>query len=221
LAVIDNPGGSEALGATGPVHIGDGCVTMTQSNGNVLLLVWHSAEVRWDENDREITFTSALAARAEPIILRDGDIITVGGESLQDDVPVERNLDWLATPNASCNGERWAVSSAQVPAQHEIAESGRLLFYVIADAIEVDEEGRPVPSGQGVGLTQSCEADAFVGVGEGRVSVILQSGIATPIEVGEEIIDATNDGHWRVYRDGEGHLRFGCDPNSWTIIHTE
>jgi hypothetical protein len=86
---------------------------MTRANGNGLLLVWHSREIRWDEQDREISFMSATAADAQPLTIRDGDTITVGGESLQDDVPVERNLVWLATPNASCSGEQWAVSSVE------------------------------------------------------------------------------------------------------------
>ena len=111
LAVIESPGGSDALGGTGPVHIDDDCVTMTLSNGDILLLIWHAAEVRWDEQEQEITFSSAASPDAEPITIRDGDTITVGGASLEGDVPVERNLSWLATPNPACGGELWAVDS--------------------------------------------------------------------------------------------------------------
>ena len=112
LAVIDALGGSDARGGVGPVRIEDNCVTMTRENGDVLLLIWHSREVSWDEADREITFSSAAVADAKPITIRDGDTITVGGESLQnDEPPVTRNLVWLATPNATCDGAPWAVSS--------------------------------------------------------------------------------------------------------------
>jgi hypothetical protein len=112
LAVFDDPGTGAvlALGGTGPIHIEDACVTMTLPNGEALLLVWRSAEVRWDENQREITFSSKAVADAAPITIRDGDTITVGGESLQDHVPVTRNLVWLATPQASCEGRQWAVN---------------------------------------------------------------------------------------------------------------
>ena len=111
LAVIDGLGGEDALGGTGPVHIGDSCVTMTRSNGEVLLLIWHAPEVGWDEQSREITFNSAADPGAAPITIRDGDTITVGGASLQDDEPVTRDLVWLATPQETCSGEPFAVSS--------------------------------------------------------------------------------------------------------------
>jgi len=108
LAVIEGLGGDDALGGTGCVRIDDRCVTMTLSNGETLLLVWHASEVRWDEEDREITFSSVRGS--EPIKIRDGDIITVGGAGLGNDVPVERDLLWLSPPHESCTGEPWAVS---------------------------------------------------------------------------------------------------------------
>ena len=81
----------------------------------MLLLIWHANEVRWDDENREIIYSSAADPDARPITIRDGDTITVGGESLIDDEPVERNLDWLATPHASCSGEAWAVSGLTKP----------------------------------------------------------------------------------------------------------
>ncbi|MCH8200801.1 MAG: hypothetical protein IIB85_02640 [Chloroflexi bacterium] len=116
MAVIDNLGGDAALGGIGPVRIEDNCVTMTRENGDVVLLIWHAAEVRWDEEDREIIYSSAAYPDAQPITIRDGDTITVGGSSLLDDEPVTRApLPWLATPHPSCSGEPWAVSFLTKP----------------------------------------------------------------------------------------------------------
>lgn len=83
---------------------------MTRENGDLVLLIWHAVEVRWDEQDRTITYSSTADPDGQPITIREGDTITVGGESLLSDEPVERNLVWLATPHASCEGEAWMVS---------------------------------------------------------------------------------------------------------------
>ena len=115
LAVIENPGGSLARGGIGPVHIEENCVRMTLESGDALFLIWYEAQVTWDESTREITFTSLAEPDAEPITIKDGDTITVGGESLIGDEPVERHLDWLATPHASCDGEAWMVSGLTKP----------------------------------------------------------------------------------------------------------
>lgn len=130
LAVFEDPGtgAALALGGTGPIHIEDACVTMTLINGESLALVWRSAEVRWNEEDREITFTSAAVADAKPITIRDGDIITVGGASLEDDVPVTRNLAWLATPQASCEGRQWIVTVLTKPQCDDPLPAGDVAF---------------------------------------------------------------------------------------------
>lgn len=103
-------GGHEALGGSGPVRIEDECVTLTSSNGNVLLLVWLSADVTWDEDEREITFAPSEGL---PTSIRDGAILTVGGSSLtsQDGDPVAREITWSAEPDESCAGERFIVNS--------------------------------------------------------------------------------------------------------------
>lgn len=88
---------------------------MTRENGDVLLLVWHAADVSWDGHNQEITFSSSAFPDEQPITIQDGDTITVGGESLIGDEPVERDLDWLATPHASCEGQAWAVSGLTKP----------------------------------------------------------------------------------------------------------
>ena len=123
MAVIDGWEGRQALGGTGPIDIGKSCVTMTLANGEVLMLVWGSRQVGWDEEEREIAFTSAGVGHAEPIIIHDGDVITVGGASLLSDEPVTRAplawlaapLAWLAAPHPSCSGEPWAVSGLTKP----------------------------------------------------------------------------------------------------------
>lgn len=82
---------------------------MTSEDGTRFLLIWHAAEVEWDPESRTITYTSFGNPGNETVSIRDGDIISAGGESLGDDVPVERNLDWLATPDPTCSGVPWAV----------------------------------------------------------------------------------------------------------------
>lgn len=111
LAVVDNPGGSDARGGMGPVRITDNCVTMMRENGENMVLIWHAAEVHWDEGKQEITYSSASEPEAEPITIREGDTIEVGGEALVGDEPVQRGLEWLATPHPSCGGEAWIVST--------------------------------------------------------------------------------------------------------------
>jgi len=112
LAVFRTDGGLDARGGTGPIHIGNECVTLTNESGQNLLLVWSQqeggGEVAWNEEEREITFRSAGDS---PVTMRDGDVITVGGANVVGDVPIERDLDWLAPPHQSCTGEQWMVSS--------------------------------------------------------------------------------------------------------------
>ena len=113
LAVIEGVGGADALGGTGQIDIGRSCVTMTRSNGDMLLLVWKSSQVSWDEEQREIVLLGSNDM--VPPRIKDGDVITIGGASLQDDQPVARELSWLATPDPSCAGEQWSVSSVAIP----------------------------------------------------------------------------------------------------------
>jgi hypothetical protein len=110
LAVVEGPGGGpDARGGKGPLHITATCVTMTRENGETVLLIWQSADVRWNELSQEITFASVAQLDAGPITLHDGDTITIGGARL-DNLPAETQSGWLATPQPGCDGERWFVS---------------------------------------------------------------------------------------------------------------
>ncbi len=89
---------------------------MTLANDKVLMLLWQSGQVGWDEEEREIAFFSAGVGHAESIIIHHGDVITVGGSSFQDDEPVTRGpVPWLATPHPSCSGEPWSVNQLTKP----------------------------------------------------------------------------------------------------------
>ncbi|HEY5625851.1 MAG TPA: hypothetical protein VIT93_05125 [Dehalococcoidia bacterium] len=88
---------------------------MTVENGDVLLLVWRADEVLWDESERLIAYTNAAGPDATPIMIRDGDTITVGGELLEDGAPISGNLIWLATPRETCNGRAWLVNGLTTP----------------------------------------------------------------------------------------------------------
>lgn len=105
--------------------------------------------------------------------------------------------------------------------QDQISESGRLLFYVIADAIPVDDSGKIVPGASFRAVSQSCEADALVQLDDGRVSSISRQGTATDIGIGDEVLGDISFGQHKVYRDNHGDLHLGCDPASWTIISVD
>lgn len=109
LAVFADATGDQARGGRGPIDIGEDCVTLLNENGESVLLVWSSAEVQWDDSAREIIYTSFGNRDNETVTIRDGDVITIGGSSLGDDYPVDRNLTWLATPAPDCPGEPWGV----------------------------------------------------------------------------------------------------------------
>ena len=89
---------------------------MTLANDDVLLLIWRSDDVLWNEQSREVIYSSAFYPDAQPIAIRDGDTITVGGASLLSDEPVTMPpLPWLATPHPSCSGEPWSVGGLTKP----------------------------------------------------------------------------------------------------------
>lgn len=91
---------------------------------------------------------------------------------------------------------------------------GRIELPVHADYVPVDEKGRPAP-GTGGGLERVCEVDALVVVTDGRISEVKQKG-ANRVDVGEQLTSAAA-GYTGVYRDKQGKLREGCDPESWQL----
>lgn len=103
----------------------------------------------------------------------------------------------------------------------ELADSGRLLYYVITDYLPIDQSGAVIEGASGGALFQSCEADGLILIDGGRVSTISQQGDATDLIPSEEVLGATPEGLHKVYRDNNGDLRFGCDPDSWTILSVD
>jgi hypothetical protein len=115
LAVIedDGSGQSDALGGTGTVTIGERCVEL-DVQGTRRLLVWRSADVRWDSAARSIVF----ASRGErPIMITNRTNITVGGEELPTDDPAGggstagARVRWLAAPDDRCSTDIFIVHS--------------------------------------------------------------------------------------------------------------
>lgn len=111
-------------------------------------------------------------------------------------------------------------SASQAVTSDDLADSGRLLFYVIADAVPVDDSGNIVPDSFRA-VYQSCEADALVQLADGRVSSVSRQGTTTDLGVGDEVVGDISSGEHKVYRDNNGNLRLGCDPDSWTVINTD
>lgn len=121
-----------------------------------------------------------------------------------------------AVPTATASAKP-AVSPIE-----EIAESGRLQFYVLADVATLDENGK---IDGGYAAHQTCEADAVVKMSEGRISEVVKAGTAESsisISTGE-IVAGSGSGDLlnTVYRDDNGDIRLGCDPDSWTVLGVE
>lgn len=132
---------------------------MLRENGETLVLVWHSAEVTWNAESRTITYTSFGNRNDETVTIRDGDIITVGGESLADDVPVERNLIWLATPHPTCPGEPWAVFGVtkETTAVPEPGPKPEPWDELVKNAVLAESSLRPVFDGKVAGVDYTWE----------------------------------------------------------------
>ena len=117
LAVIEDSGGgqSDALGGTGTVIVGARCVEL-DVQGTRRLLVWRSADVRWDPTTRAIMF----APRGQPpIVISGGTHITVGGEALPTDEPAgggqptAAGVRWLAPPHDQCATDVFIVHAVR------------------------------------------------------------------------------------------------------------
>jgi hypothetical protein len=114
LAVVEDEGGdqSDALGGAGRVIIGERCVEL-DVQGTRRLLVWRSADVRWDPASRSIVF----ALRGQPsITIGNNTDVTIGGEALPTDAPGGGNppaagVRWLAAPDDRCSRDGFIVHS--------------------------------------------------------------------------------------------------------------
>lgn len=117
LAVIEDNGGgqSDALGGTGTVIVGERCVEL-DVQGTRRLLVWRSADVRWDSAASSIVFAPQ---GKQPIVIRNGTNITIGGEALPTDdpagdgKPTAAGVRWLATPDDQCSTNVFIVHSVR------------------------------------------------------------------------------------------------------------
>ena len=111
--------------------------------------------------------------------------------------------------------------TAPSPTPNNLTETGRLLFPIHIDGARMDESGQPIP-GEDVLIHQTCEADALAVLKDGRVIGLQSEGTADSITVGERLKGlALHEGAHPVYRDANGDLRFGCDPDSVVIIKIE
>lgn len=112
LAVLEDPGQGEStsLGGTGRLHVTDRCVELELAEtGARRLLAWRSAQVEWVSGT--IVFTTANGDR---LTIRAGDAVSVSGEDLVGDEPAERNVRWVAAPDASCARDVFIVHDARL-----------------------------------------------------------------------------------------------------------
>lgn len=112
LAVLEDPaqGESTSLGGTGRLRVTDRCVELELAEtGARRLLAWRSAQVEWTSGT--IAFTTANGDR---LTIKAGDSVTVSGEDLAGDEPVERNVRWVAEPDASCTRDVFIVHDARL-----------------------------------------------------------------------------------------------------------
>jgi len=101
----------EARGGSGPLEIGDRCVTVRVAPDLVILPVWHEELVAWDAEARTIV-TSGPNRVGKP--LRDGVVVTLGGRGLLPDESVAM-LSWVAPPDPSCRWDRAFLTSSLGP----------------------------------------------------------------------------------------------------------
>jgi hypothetical protein len=112
LAVLEDLGQGEStsLGGTGRLHVTDRCVELELAEtGARRLLAWRSAQVEWTSGT--IAFTTTNGSR---LTIKAGDSVTVSGEDLAGDEPVERNVRWVAEPDASCTRDVFIVHDARL-----------------------------------------------------------------------------------------------------------
>lgn len=111
LAVVEDParGESTSLGGTGRLRITDHCVELELTETRARrLLAWRSAQVVWESG--AIAF---IPVDGDRLTIRAGDSVTVSGEDLVGDEPVERDIRWVAKPDASCAGDVFVVHDAR------------------------------------------------------------------------------------------------------------
>jgi hypothetical protein len=96
-----------ALGGTGIVNITDRCVTL-DLEGDTLLLAWHADHVTWLPETGEIDFHGPIG---DPLVIGDGDTVTIGGASLVRDPGDDRPVNWVVEPDPSCEGQPWSVAT--------------------------------------------------------------------------------------------------------------
>ena len=125
-------------------------------------------------------------------------------------------------PQSSAESHTEALpQTAPSPTPNNLSETGRLVFPILIDGARMDESGQPIP-GEDVFITQTCEADALAVLKDGRVIGLQSEGTAKSITVGEKLKGLVlHEGVHEVYRDANGDLRFGCDPDSVVIIKIE
>ena len=111
LAVLEDQaqGESTSLGGTGRLRITERCVELELAEtGGRRLLAWRSAQVEWVSG--AIAF---IAANGDRLTIKAGDMVTVSGEDLVGDEPVERRDHWVAEPDASCARDVFIVHDAR------------------------------------------------------------------------------------------------------------
>lgn len=100
--VAADPGTSDAR-TSGELEITDRCVRLRYPDGSDALLIWVDGAVAWQGADASIT---GAMADGEPITLRDGDHVSVGGAG----GPIE-SVDsagrWISRPSETCTAAEW------------------------------------------------------------------------------------------------------------------
>ena len=92
---------------SGPSRSSEECVTRRHI-GRLHHLVWYADEVRWDAQERAITYTRASNPSATPVIFREGDIVDIEGAEPWD------GLGYVVPPAESCEGQGLLVMDIAV-----------------------------------------------------------------------------------------------------------
>jgi hypothetical protein len=99
-----------AGGLEGPVRIGDNCVIVDAKKDDAVL-VFHGEDVRWNQEERSITYRS-IKPSATPITIKDGEIFRFGGLW---GTRFHEGFVVIASPRAECPATTLVVDFVEFP----------------------------------------------------------------------------------------------------------
>lgn len=105
LALIPaSQGDADAWGGEGTVNITPSCVVLLADDRPPQTLIWRANEVEWQAASGAIIFSGVPGG--ETLIIKDGDRISVGGQTPHDP-------GWVVAPDPECPADLFTVHSVE------------------------------------------------------------------------------------------------------------